>query len=172
MNMELFLHELGKRDGTLKRIADWNQLADIEGDKIKCFIFRWIAFNGLYSASYAMDYGQDNADTEYEYRLIEEFNKKFILYDQALSPKIYSGAIEKVFKINIKDKSNYMGTYLSNLEKEKNVNKKVCAMVMIAYKIRCRLFHGEKDPDLEVNVGVCDASDKVIAPILNYILYS
>ncbi len=170
MNIELFLHDLGKRDGTLKRIAEWNQLADIEGDKIKRFIFRWIAFNGLYSASYAMKYGQDKADREKEHKLIEYFNKKFILHDQALSTIIYSDAIEKVFKTNIKDKSNYMGTYLANLENEKNVNKKVCAIVMIAYKIRCRLFHGEKDPNLEVNAEVSEAADKVIEPILNHIL--
>lgn len=170
MDIELFLRELGKRDGTLKRIAEWNQLADMEGDKIKRFIFRWIAFNGLYSASYAMKYGQDKADREKEYKLIAYFNKKFILYDQALSSKIYSDNVEKVFIARIKDKSNYMGTYLANLENEKNVNRKVCVMVMISYKIRCRLFHGEKDPNLEVNVEVSEAADKVIAPILNHIL--
>ena len=43
-------------------------------------------------------------------------------------------------------------------------------MILIAYKIRCRLFHGEKNPLLEVNREVVEAADQAITPIMNWIL--
>lgn len=63
-----------------------------------------------------------------------------------------------------------MGTYLRNLENCQKTEEKAKFMVMIAYKIRCRLFHGEKNPLLEVNQEVINMADRIILPLLNYIL--
>ncbi|MCK5590470.1 MAG: hypothetical protein KAI72_00820 [Candidatus Pacebacteria bacterium] len=170
MDIKSFLHELEKREGTLNRIKEWKKRAEGETNEINRFIFRWIAFNGLYFASYEMDYGQRKAEQKYEHILISEFCKKFILTDKTLASKIDSNDVERVFKNKIKDKSGYMGTSLVNMETAESTEEKICNMVMVAYKIRCRLFHGEKNPNLEINEEVCEAADKVIASVLDHVI--
>lgn len=162
-----FLKELGKRNGTLNRIIEWNKLAEEETKIIHRFIFRWISFNGLYFAAYEMNKNQ--GENLPEWKIVEDFCNEFILKDKTLAKKIYSDDLKTVFNDNIKDKSRNMGKYLQGLENTNEVEK-TCSMVMIAYKIRCRLFHGEKNPDLEVNETLCKASDEVIASIMSYIL--
>ena len=63
-----------------------------------------------------------------------------------------------------------MGEYLNNLKHMKTKEEQVKNMVMIAYKIRCRLFHGEKNPKLEVNQLVIKTADQVIETILNHFI--
>ncbi len=58
---------------------------------------------------------------------------------------------------------------LENLEKNINTLEKAKNLIYIAYKIRCKLFHGEKNPDLDVNQTIVEAADKVIVPIFNHI---
>ena len=43
-------------------------------------------------------------------------------------------------------------------------------MVLITYIIRCRLFHGKKNPLLEVNQDVAKTADQIIRPIIKYFL--
>lgn len=53
--MESYLTEFKKRENTVNRIKQWNERANHEkNDKIDKFIYRWISFNGLYSALYAI----------------------------------------------------------------------------------------------------------------------
>ena len=164
------LHELKKIKDTTKRISEWNKLANSEKeDKIKRFVFRWISFNGLYNAAYAVKHGQNRADSTSQETLIKWFCENVI--DKELATKIYSDDIKQVFLNQIKDKSRGTGKYLEGLKNE-NPCERVKNLVLIAYKIRCRLFHGGKTPSLEVNVEVCDVADKVIAPILTYFLES
>ena len=68
---------------------------------------------------------------------------------------------------------NSLGTwdgYLNNLKHMKTKEEQVKYMVMIAYKIRCRLFHGEKNPNLVVNQLVIKTADQVIETILNHFI--
>jgi len=166
-NIKSFQKELRKRETTFNRIIEWKKLADIEPDKIKRFILRWISFNGLYFASYSMDSNEDEAERAKEFEIIENFCDKFILTNKILASKIYSDKIKKDFNENIKDKSRHMGDYLKNLNCDKSVEEKAKNLIMIAYKIRCRLFHGKKNPLLEVNQTIIEAADKIIATILN-----
>ncbi|TKJ23906.1 MAG: hypothetical protein CEE43_01715 [Promethearchaeota archaeon Loki_b32] len=169
LNLELFQKEFRKRNNTYERIVEWKKIAEEESNEIKKFIFRWISFNGLYTASYAMDHSQEEAERENEIRLIESFCYKFILTNKNLASKIYSKELKEVFENNIKEKSRSMGRYLEHLKCNESVEVKAKNMILIAYKIRCRLFHGEKNPLLEVNQAVIKAANQVIAPILNHI---
>ncbi len=170
---ESFLKEFKKRQSTFNRILEWKILAEEEPDDIKKFIYRWISFNGLYMAVFAMFHGQDGqekVENELEWKVIEFFCDKFILTDEILALKIYSEEIKEGFQKLIKVKSRYMGTYTQNLENCQTIEEKAKYMVMIAYKIRCRLFHGEKNPLLEVNQKLIKMADQIILPLLNYIL--
>ena len=119
---------------------------------------------------YAMFNGQDKVESKPEWEVIEFFCDKFILPDKKLVLKIYSEEIAEGLQKNIKEKSRYMGTYLQNLNDCQRIEEKVKNMVMIAYKIRCRLFHGEKNPLLEVNLGIIKMADHIVLPLLDYIL--
>ncbi len=170
---ELFLKEFKKRESTFNRILEWKKLAEEESDDIKKFIYRWISFNALYMAVYAMFHGQDGqekVENEPEWKVIEFFYDKFILTDETLALKIYSEEIKEGLQKLIKVKSRYMGIYLQNLENCQKIEEKAKFMVMIAYKIRYRLFHGEKNPLLEVNQEVIKMADNIILSLLNYIL--
>lgn len=169
-NIDLFQKELRKRNKTYERIVEWKKIAERETNEIKKFIFRWISFNGLYTASYAMDHSQEEAEREYEIRLIESFCSKFILTNKSLASNIYSEDLKEVFENNIKEKSRSMAIYLKHLKSKESLEVKAMNMILIAYKIRCRLFHGEKNPLLEVNQAVIKATNQVIAPILNHII--
>lgn len=172
---ESFLKEFKKRQNTFNRILEWQKLADGEPDEIKKFIFRWISFNGLYMAVYAMYHGQngqEKVEYEPEWKVIEFFCDKFILTDESLALRIYSEEIEDGLKKLIKLKSKYMGIYFQNLENCQKIEEKAKIMVMISYKIRCRLFHGEKNPLLEMNREAVKMADCIILPLLNFILYN
>lgn len=169
-NMVSFQKELRKRKGTYDRIIEWKELADKNINEIKSFIFRWISFNGLYSASYEMDNHEKEAERVPEWKIVMTFCDKFILKDKVLVSQIYSDDKKKIFEENIKEKSNFMGEYLNNLKHMKTKEEQVKNMVMIAYKIRCRLFHGEKNPKLEVNQLVIKTADQVIETILNHFI--
>lgn len=170
VNLDLFQKELRKRNNTYERIVEWKKIAEKETNEIKKFIFRWISFNGLYTASYAMDHSQEEAEREYEIRLIESFCHKFILTNKNLASNIYSKELKEVLENNIKEKSRSMGIYLKHLKCKESIEVKAMNMILIAYKIRCRLFHGEKNPLLEVNQAVIKAANQVITPILNHII--
>jgi len=168
-----FLKEFKKRKSTFKRILEWKKLAEEESDYIKQFIFRWISFNGLYMSVYAMFHGQDGQDKvehEPEWKVIKFFCDKFILPDRTLALKIYSEEIVEGLQKNIKEKSRYMGTYLQNLDDCQTIEEKAKFMVMITYKIRSRLFHGEKNPLLEINQEVIKMANHIILSLLDYIL--
>ena len=57
---------LSEGKDTYKRIEEWKDEANEAKKKknvIRAFIFRWISFNGLYSAFYAMEhFSQQKAD--------------------------------------------------------------------------------------------------------------
>ncbi|KKN06911.1 hypothetical protein LCGC14_1072430 [marine sediment metagenome] len=171
-----FQKELKKREGPYERIVEWKTLANKNLDiilsmKIQMkFIFRWIAFNGLYSVSYEMDNGEKKAEKAQEWKKVEAFCDKFILTDKNLSSQIYSAEAKKIFFDNIKEKSNYMGKYLYDLKSARTKEEQAKYLVMIAYKIRCRLFHGEKNPSLDANQLVVETATKIINPILNYVI--
>ena len=169
-NIESFLHEFKKRESTCNRILEWKKLAEEEPDDIKRFMFRWISFNGLYTAFYAMKYNQEVAESEREWKVILFFCDTFILTDKNLALKIYSEEIKEGLLKVIKRKERYMGSYLEKLEICQKIEEKAKFMVMVAYKIRCRLFHGEKNPILDVNKEVINMADDIISPVLNYIL--
>ena len=170
VNLYSFQKELRKRNSTYGRIVEWKKIAEGELNEIKKFIYRWISFNGLYIASYAMDHSQEEAERETEINLIKSFCNKFILTNQILASKIYSKDLKEIFENNIKDKSRSMGVYLKHLKCKESIEEKAMNMILIAYKIRCRLFHGEKNPLLKVNHKVIKAANQVIAPILNHII--
>lgn len=167
---ESFLKEFKKRQSTFNRIFEWKKLAEEERDDIKKFIYRWISFNGLYMAVYAMFHGQEKVENEPEWKVINFFCDKFILTDENLARKIYSEESKDGLQSLIKVKSGYMGTYLKNLENCQKIEEKAKFMVLIAYKIRCRLFHGEKNPLLEVNQEVIKLADNIISPLFDYLL--
>ncbi|MHA1249431.1 MAG: hypothetical protein ACTSRP_05515 [Candidatus Helarchaeota archaeon] len=169
--LDIFQKELQKRNNTYERILKWKKLAEEEKDDIiKRFIFRWISFNGLYKVSYVMDHDQEKADNEREIKLIESFCDKFIVTDKNLASKIFSENLKKIFEEKITIKSRNMGTYLTHIKCREIVEIKAKNMVFISYKIRCRLFHGEKNPNLNVNLEVIKAADQIIETILNYII--
>ncbi len=162
------LWELKKVKETWERIIKWNELANNEReDNIKRFLFRWISFNGLYYALYEKDHPREDVDRNTEWKRIKYFCKRYI--DKELVAKIYSDEIREVFLNQIRDTSRHMGGYLTGLKNE-DTYVRAKNLVFIAYNIRCRLFHGKKNPNLRVNVDVCNAADKVIAPILTHLL--
>lgn len=170
--MESYLTEFKKRENTINRIKHWNERANHEkNDKIDKFIYRWISFNGLYSALYAsIHFSQDKAEKASDRVKINDFCNKFILTNKNLAAQIYSDALKKVFNDNIQERKGDMGDFLENLKKDIALEEKAMNMILIAYKLRCRLFHGEKNPLLEVNQNVIDAADQVIRPIMKWIL--
>lgn len=168
--MESYLHEFMKRKTTFNRIKEWNRRADSTEDEVDRFIYRWISFNGLYSALYALThYSQDKAEANSDLTKINDFCEKFILPNKDLETKIYSDALRKVFDVHIRERAGKIGSYLRNLD-HNDIEEKTKYMILIAYKIRCRLFHGEKNPLLEVDREVVKAADQVIAPIMDWIL--
>ncbi len=170
---ESFLKEFKKRQSTFNRILEWQKLAEEEPDEIKKFIFRWISFNGLYMAVYAMYQGpdgQEKVENEPEWKVIKFFCDKFILTDERLALRIYSEEKKDDLIKLIKLRSKYMGSYLQNLENYQKIEEKAKFMVLISYKIRCRLFHGEKNPLLEMNREVVKIADGIILPLLTFIL--
>ncbi len=159
--------ELRKRK-SYTRIVKWNKYADIEPDKIKRFIFRWIAFNGLYSILYSMEHGQEKTENARDNEKLEYFVKNFILTNEIPAAEIYSDTIKDIFKDEIKRDTRGIGDLLKNLECREEIEEKARSLIKIAYQVRCRLFHGEKTPLLDVNEKVSNAADQVIAPILDY----
>lgn len=168
MDKETILKELKKRESTFKRIHEWNKKAKgCNDNKITRFIFRWISFNGLYSALYAIaQFQQDKADRKGDMDKIRDFCDKFIKSDKIVAPKIYSDEKKKVFE----EQTSGLEKFINSLDEKLSVEEKAINLVMIAYKIRCRLFHGEKNPNLEVNNKVVETADQVITPIINYFL--
>lgn len=161
--------ELRKRKA-YTRIVKWNELADIEPDKIKKFIFRWISFNGLYSALYSMEHGQENTEAANDNDKIKYFLDNFIMTNKIPATEIYSDTIKKTFKREINKDTRGIMNLLRRLDYKTNIEEKAGDMIKITYKIRCRLFHGEKNPLLDVNEKVCNVADQVIKPILNHII--
>ena len=161
------LKELKKRK-SYTRIVKWKELADNQPDEINKFIFRWISFNGLYSALYSMEYGQKKTENAPDNDKMDYFFNNFILTNKIPAAEVYSDTAINVFKEEIKKDTRGIGVLLKNLESKENIEEKERDMIKIAYKIRCRLFHGEKTPLLDVNEKVSNAADQVITPILNY----
>jgi len=150
---------------TFKRIREWKKLSEGEDDVFKRFIFRWISFNGLYNAYYE----NKGLEGDPERRIIEKFCNDFVSGE--LASEIIKSAAVSNFEKNIKDESRSMGKDLNKLKnKSLPEDKRAKAAVMVAYKIRCRLFHGEKNPDLDVNREVCEAADLIISKVLEKIL--
>lgn len=170
--MESYLTEFKKRENTINRIKQWNERANHEkNDKIDKFIYRWISFNGLYSALYAsIHFSQDKAEKASDWVKINDFCKKFILTNKDLAAQIYSDALKKVFNDSIQERKGDIGHFLEKLKKDTALEEKAMNMILIAYKLRCRLFHGEKNPLLEVDQNVIEAADQVILPIMKWIL--
>ncbi len=169
MNIVFSFKEFRKRNA-YTRIVKWNKYADNEPDKIKKFIFRWISFNGLYSVLYSMEHGQEKTENARDNEKMEYFFNNFILTNEILAAEIYSDTIKNIFKKEIKKDTRGIGDLLKNLDCEEKIELKARNMIKIAYKVRCRLFHGEKAPLLDVNEKVINAADQVITPILNYII--
>ncbi len=169
MNTVISFKELRKRKAYI-RIVKWNKYADIEPDKIKRFIFRWISFNGLYSVLYSMENGQEKTENAGDFEKLEYFFNNFILTNEIPAAEIYSDTIKNVFKKEIKIDTRGIGDLIKNLDYEENIGVKTRNLIKIAYKVRCRLFHGEKTPLLDVNEEVSNAADKVISLILNYFI--
>ena len=161
--------ELRKRKA-YTRIVKWKEYADIEQNDIKKLIFRWISFNGLYSALYSINYGQEKTENANDNEKIRYFIDNFIMTNKILATGIYSDTVKDMFKSEINKDTRGIMNLLRRLDDEKNINEKAGDMIRIAYKIRCRLFHGEKNPLLDVNKKVSNAADQVITPILNYII--
>jgi len=170
-----YIHQLRKEKATFNRIIQWNEYArnEIE-DEIKRFIFRWISFNGLYSAIYAFIHGtrgQEIADTTGDLDKIKYFCKKFILNNTKLALKVYSKDLKDIFSNNIKKKDDkHIDENLRVLDSSAPVEYKTKSIIIVAYKIRCRLFHGEKNPNLHVNKVLIEAADKVIEPLMEFII--
>ena len=169
---------LSEGKDTYKRIKEWKDEANEAKKKknvIRAFIFRWISFNGLYSAFYAMEhFSQQKADRAPDKKKIDYFCNRFILTDKNFASKIYSEERKKVFEENIKKRYSQgkildIGKYLNNLENKERIEEKAKNMILIAYKLRCRLFHGEKDPNLDINKEVIEVADEVIELLLNHI---
>ncbi len=152
------------------RIVKWKEFADIEQDIIKKFIFRWISFNGLYSALYSIEYGQKKTEDASDNDKIKYFLDNFIMTKIVPATEIYSDIVKNIFMSEIKRDTKGIMDLLRKLDHEINIEEKTVVMIKIAYKIRCRLFHGEKNPLLDVNETISNAADQVIAPILNYII--
>ncbi len=154
---------------TFNRIHEWNQWSEDEKDDVfKRFIFRWISFNGLYNAYHE----NKGLEGDHEGSIIEKFCNDFVSGE--LASEIIKSAAVSNFEKNIKDESRGMGKYLNKLKnKSLPEDKRAKAAVMVAYKIRCRLFHGEKNPALDVNEDnkeVCEAADLVISKVLEMVL--
>ena len=169
MNIVFSIKELRKRKA-YTRIVKWNNNADNEPDEIKRFIFRWISFNGLYSVLYSMQFGQNMTENAHENDKMEYFFNNFILPNVIPAVEIYSDSLKNIFKKEIKIDNRGIGVLLKNLDCEEKIEVKARIMIKIAYKVRCRLFHGEKTPLLDVNEKVSNAADQVITPILNYFI--
>ena len=166
------LREFIKRENTVNRIMEWNIRAEKEKDAIAKFIFRWISFNGLYSSLYDVIHMEEKAVRVREIDVLTEFCEDFIETDNNLASKMYSKEREEKLKKNIKDRARLMGKCLDILENPNSNEGKATAMVKIAYIVRCRLFHGDKNPLLEVNQDTVGVADQVITPIINSILFS
>ncbi|HEC40391.1 hypothetical protein LCGC14_0616380 [marine sediment metagenome] len=166
------LREFIKRENTVNRIMEWNIRAEKEKDAIAKFIFRWISFNGLYSSLYDVIHMEEKAVGVREIDVLTEFCEDFIETDNNLASKMYSKEREEKLKKNIKDRARLMGKCLDILENPNSNEGKATAMVKIAYIVRCRLFHGDKNPLLEVNQDTVGVADQVITPIINSILFS
>lgn len=171
LDKKSILHEFKKRKSTISRIIEWKNRAEEEKDTVIKFIFRWISFNGLYSSLYDVIHMEEQAVRVREIDVLTTFCEEFIETDNTIASKIYSVEKGEVFKKNIKERTSLMGDCLGILESNDSIERKATAMVKIAYIIRCRLFHGKKNPLLEVDQKTVEIADLVIAPVLEYIVF-
>jgi hypothetical protein len=147
---------------TFNRIHEWNKWSEAESDVFRRFIFRWISFNGLYNVYHDRKGG---GERDSEPKIIEDFCKDFV--SGQLATEIIKSDAVRVFKENIKDRSRNMGRWLSTLDNQSmSEDEQAEAAVMVAYKIRCRLFHGQKNPNMEINEIVCEAADRVVSKVI------
>lgn len=161
-----YVRELKKSKKTYDRIIDWKEFAEMEPNRMKKFIFRWISFNGFYSAFYRLSKRQEcNDDLKKVKHLC-----KFIINDKKIWSRIYSDRLKDIFLINISDIENKtMNGSLQTLKSSASKGIKARCLILVAYRIRCRLFHGQKNTDLDLDERVVKTADDVIKPILEYI---
>ncbi|MFX1324112.1 MAG: hypothetical protein ACFE8N_04085 [Promethearchaeota archaeon] len=158
-----------KNRGIWDRIFDWDESAIQESNGIKRFILRWIAFNGLYSALYSMVHGQENTENASDEIKLRHFFINLILKNEIPAEEIYSEGFKELLKKEIRNKKGSIGKLLKNLDTDIDIKEKSRDIIEIAYKIRCRLFHSEKDTLYDINESLCEVVDNIIAKILNYI---
>ena len=171
-DLNVYIKQLRKEKETFKRIIEWNKFAQKEKNNlVKRFIFRWISFNGLYSAVYSFIHSQEKADNAGDLDKIIFFCNNFILKKEDLASKIYSKILKDIFLSKIKKrKDKHLKGNLKVLESSAPDIIKVKSLIIVSYKIRCRLFHGEKDPLLDVGREVIDAADNIIEPLMEFII--
>lgn len=150
---------------TFNRIREWNKWSGDESDVFKRFIFRWISFNGLYNAHHERKGG---GKRDHEWKIIVDFCNDFV--NGRLASGITKSDAIRVFKEKIKDTTD-MGDWLYKIDNQSmSEDERAKAAVMVAYKIRCRLFHGQKNPGMDVNKTVCKAADLIVSKILGEFL--
>ncbi|MBD3214685.1 MAG: hypothetical protein GF311_18890 [Candidatus Lokiarchaeota archaeon] len=172
--LSTYINQLRNENKTIERIIQWSEYAKKETiDVFKRFIFRWISFNGLYSAIYAFSQGpngQEKADSTGDLDKINFFCNTFILSNGNIASRVYSKDLKDVFLNYIKKREDkHIEENLKVLNSSAPVGHKTKSIIIVAYKIRCRLFHGEKNPNLYVNRKLVKAADKVIDSLMEYI---
>lgn len=118
------------------------------------FIYYWIAFNALYSATDGNNQSEqiekfidNNWDDRYG-EMVKDGNENKNFFE---TKRIVSlNPVQRNKKKKINDTTEQMATLATN----ENPKEKVIALLKCVYQVRCNLFHGEK--------GASDYDDKVI----------
>jgi hypothetical protein len=118
----------------------WLSKAELETDSFDCFVSLWFGFNAIYNEFFFGNERQAIGDLVY--------SNQYTLNSQKLV-KIFNHHSVSFFKTRIirdcrgigKDTSEYAAiignTYYSP-------NRRLKALLMILYQVRCNLFHGNK----------------------------
>ena len=177
-----------------KLVNGWIERGNKEEDVLFKFVSYWIAINQLYNyhgdeddseseriKAFSRKYYKEIAATvDYQADYMKIFKERPILrwydttdrYDWRMGNEFVSERIMNkfsnrqdmpYFESNCKDAAR---CYVRICDPKYNDSFKSEALLMSIYRVRCNLFHGNKDPDLRRNYDLIESSARILEILL------
>jgi len=159
------------RNNMLAKVEYWIQKAEKERDPFDKYVSYYLSFSILYN-SYAKE-TDPNADLTYgeDRRAVEIGN---IILDKKALVDDLKGPLRDYLEIIPAFREEYWGrshpvpiaSRLREAFYSENALETVEYLLRWLYKVRCNIFHGEKNYDPKLDKTILDYSNKMIAKIL------
>jgi len=156
----------------LKRIIGWIKKARNEHDYFDRYFALWVAFNIFYNNNSSSKNGGEQERVKDMVNLLDKTskltivskNKENIKYLIELNPKLYKNPNhDKQLKEKV--------SKLVELIDSKEINDKDFECLLITlYKIRCNLFHGDKDRTSERQKEIVKYAYNILEYVVSYLL--